>query len=140
VELDGKVIGINSVKYVGYGIEGMSFSIPVNTVQYVLNQFEKYGKVRRPFLGADLMEGVAAKYGLPSDEGLTISKVKEESPAEKAGIKPDDILISVNKVKITTKIDYNEEMKKYLPGNTAEFLLNRDGKEIKVKITFGETV
>lgn len=139
VDMSGKVIGINSAKYVGYGVEGLSFSIPVDTVKYVMGHFEKYGKVRRPYLGVVFMEGVAARYGLPSSEGLTISEVKENSPAAKAGLSVDDVLLSVNGVNITTKIDYNEEMKKYLPGDRVEMIVNRNGKEIKIKVTYNES-
>lgn len=138
VDLQGHVIGINTVKYVGFGVEGMSFSIPIDTVKYVLDHFEKYGKVRRPYLGVQFMEGVAARYGLPSGEGLTVSQVIKDSPAEKAGLKSDDIIRAVNGAEVTTKIDYNEEMKKYLPGSKAELAVERDGKALKIKVTFGE--
>lgn len=138
VDMSGRVIGINSVKYVGFGVEGLSFSIPADTVKYVLGQLEKYGKVKRPYTGVVFMEGVAARYGLPSTEGLTISEVKKDSPAEKAGLKQEDVLRSVNGVTMTTKIDFNEEMKKYLPGDTAVFELERDGKKVEIKVTFGE--
>lgn len=138
VNLKGEVIGINTIKYIGYGVEGLSFSIPIDTVKYVLSHFEKYGKVRRPFLGAVFIEGVAAKYGLPSNEGLTITNILEKSPADKAGLQEDDVLISINKVKIRTRIDYNEEMKKYLPGNKVTFEIEREGKDKTVKVTYGE--
>lgn len=138
VNLSGQVIGINTVKYVGYGVEGLSFSIPIDTVKYVLGQFEKFGKVRRPYLGVEFVEGVAARYGLPSNEGLTISDVEKDSPGEKCGLLVDDVLISVNGVEVTTIIDYNEEMKKYLPGNTVKLTVRRGGKEIVLKVVYGE--
>lgn len=138
VNLSGKVIGINTIKYVGYGVEGLSFSIPIDTVKYVLGQLEKYGRVKRPYLGVVFMEGVAARYGLPSTEGLTISEVKKDSPAEKAGLRQEDVLRSVGGTAVTTKIDYNEVIKKYLPGDTAVLQLDRDGKRIEVKVVFDD--
>jgi serine protease Do len=138
VDLSGRVIGINTVKYVGYGVEGLSFSIPVDTVKYVLDQFGKYGKVRRPYLGVEFLEGVAARYGLPSNEGLTISEIEKSSPAEKCGLLLDDVLMSVNGVEVTTIIDYNEEMKKYLPGSTVKLTVRRNDKEIELKAVYGE--
>lgn len=138
VDLSGRVIGINTVKYVGYGVEGLSFSIPVDTVKYVLDQFEKYGKVRRPYLGVEFVEGVAARYGLPSNEGLTISEIVKSSPAEKCGLQVDDVLVEVNDVEVTTIIDYNEEMKKYLPGSTVKLTIRRNDKEIALKAVYGE--
>lgn len=138
VDLEGRVIGINTVKYVGYGVEGLSFSIPVDTVRYVLDQFEKYGKVRRPYLGVEFVEGVAARYGLPSNEGLTISEVSRKSPAEKYGLQVDDVLIGVNGVPVTTIIDYNEEMKKYLPGDTVKLTVKRENRELVLKVVYSE--
>jgi len=138
VNMEGKLIGINSAKYVGYGVEGLSFSIPVDTVKYVLSHFEKYGRVKRPFLGAEFTEGIAARYGLPSNEGLAIIEVKESSPAEKAGLMVDDAVKAVNGVSVPTKIDYNEEMKKYLPGDTVRFTVERKGKTFEVGVTFTE--
>ena len=138
VNMQGKVIGINSVKYTGFGVEGLNFSIPIDTVKYVISQFEKYGKVRRPYLGASFTEGIAARYGLPTDEGLTVTDIDKDSPAEKAKLQVDDIVISVNGVKINTIIDYNEEMKKYLPGDSVELTLKREDNYLKFKVTFGE--
>ncbi|MCX7922920.1 MAG: trypsin-like peptidase domain-containing protein [Clostridia bacterium] len=140
VNLKGEVIGINSVKFIGFGVEGLSFSIPADTVKYVIGHFEKYGKVRRPYLGAEFSEGVAAKYGLPSgNNGLTITNVEEGSPAENAGLIVDDILLAVNNVKLNTKVDFNEEMKKYLPGNTCELTVERNDTVFKIKVKFGES-
>ena len=138
VNMKGEVIGINTVKYVGFGVEGLSFSIPVDTVDYVMSHFEKYSRVRRPYLGATFIEGVAARYGLPSNEGLTIVDIEEGSPAEKAGLIVDDVIETVNGVKITTKVDYNEEMKKYLPGDTVELGILRGKKKLSLKVTYTE--
>lgn len=138
VNMKGEVIGINTIKYIGFGVEGLSFSIPVDTVKYVISHFEKYGRVKRPYLGATFMEGVAARYGLPSSEGLTITEVEEGSPAEKAGLRIDDVVRAVDDVPVTTKIDYNEVMKKYLPGDTVVFAVERNDSIIKVKITYNE--
>ena len=110
----------------------------MDTVKYVLDQFEKYGKVRRPYLGVEFVEGVAARYGLPSNEGLTISEIIKSSPAEKCGLQVDDVLIGVNCVEVTTIIDYNEEMKKYMPGSTVKLIVRRIDKEIELKVVYSE--
>jgi serine protease Do len=138
VDLSGRIIGINTSKYAGYGVEGLSFSIPVDTVSYVLDQFEKYGKVKRPYLGVVFVEGVAARYGLPSSEGLTITDIVKNSPAEKYGLEINDVLMEVNGAEVTTIIDYNEELKKYLPGSSATLTVRRNGREISLKAVFGE--
>lgn len=138
VNMKGEVIGINSVKYVGYGVEGLSFSIPVDTVQFVISHFEKYGKVKRPYLGAGFSESLAAKYGLPTSEGLTIASITSDSPAEAAGLQEDDKLIDVDGIPVHTKVDYNELMKSYLPGDSVKLNIQRKGRGMLVKVTFSE--
>lgn len=138
VNMKGEVIGINSIKYAGFGVEGLSFSIPIDTVLYVLSHFEKYGMVKRPYLGVVFSEGVAARYGLPSHEGLTITEVEKDSPAETAGLTIDDEVTAVNGEKFATKLEYNEIIKKYLPGSRVELTIRRNGASIKLKVVYGE--
>lgn len=139
VNMKGQVIGINSVKLVGFGVEGLNFSIPVDTVRYAIRHFEKFGKIKRPYLGAVFSESITSKYGLPSSvEGLTVRNIEEGSPAELCDIRADDKLVAVNGVKVNSVIDYNEEMKKYLPGDKAAFKLLRDNKQLTVNVVFGE--
>lgn len=139
VNMKGQVIGINSVKLVGFGVEGLNFSIPVDTVQYAIGHFERFGKIKRPYLGIVFSESIAAQYGLPSAvEGLTVREIKDGSPAAGYDIQPDDKLVTVNGVKVNSIIDYNEEMKKYLPGDKAALKLFRDGRQVVVNVVFGE--
>lgn len=139
VNMKGKVIGINSIKYSGTGIEGMSFSIPVDTVKYAISQFEKYGEIKRPYLGVTFIEGIAARYGLPSNEGITITDIKKDSPASKYRLQTDDIITGINEKSITTLVDFNEAMKNYLPGDSAILMIKRNDKVVKIKIVFGST-
>ncbi len=139
VNMKGQVIGINSVKLVGFGVEGLNFSIPVDTVRYAISHFEKFGKIKRPFLGIVFSESITSQYGLPSSvEGLTVRDIEQGSTAERYDIQVDDKLVAVNGVKVNSIIDYNEEMKKYLPGDKAAFKLIRDNKQLTVNVVFGE--
>ncbi len=139
VNMLGQVIGINSVKLIGFGVEGLNFSIPVDTVKYAISHFEKFGRIKRPYMGIVFSESITSQYGLPSAvEGLTIRDILPNSPAEQYDIQIDDKLLSVNDVKVNSIIDYNEEMKKYLPGDKAKFKLVRDGKQLNVNVVFGE--
>lgn len=136
VNLKGNVIGINSNKFSGVGVEGLGFSIPVNTINYVLEQFDKYGRVRRAYLGADFEEDWAARVGLPSNNGLSIKDIDKISPAKEKGLKAGDILLAVNSDKVNTEVDFNEVMKKYFPGDSITLKIKRDGiiESINVKL------
>lgn len=138
VNLNGEVVGINSNKYIGEGIEGMGFSIPVNTIEYVLGQFYKYGKVVRPFLGVKFEEDWISKVGLPSNNGITINSLEAKSPASIFGLKVNDILLSINDIKINSIVDYNEETKKYEPNSKVIFKIKRNGIIQNLTVTFGE--
>lgn len=138
VNLKGEVIGINSTKFAGSGIEGLGFSIPIGTIEYVLSHFEKYGKVKRPKLGADFEEDWAAKVGLPSNSGLKVTNVKERSAANKSGLLVDDVILSVNGNNVNTLIDYNEVMKKFIPGDKTYFKVRRDGVITNINVVLEE--
>ncbi len=136
INLKGQVIGINSSKFEGVGVEGLGFSIPLNTIKYVLEQFEKSGKVKRPYLGADFEEDWAARVGLPTNSGLRINGFDKGSPAQNQGLKVDDIVLAVNDDKINTIVDFNEAMKKFSPGDNAVLKIKREGviQSLSVKL------
>lgn len=133
VNMKGEVIGINSSKFAGSGIEGLGFSIPVDTINYVLSHFTKYGKVRRPSLGIEFEEDWAATVGLPSLNGLTVTGVEQGSKlAEK------DILFAINDLPVNSSVDLNEAMKKYFPGDTVQVKIKRNGTIQYINMKLGE--
>lgn len=129
VNLKGEVVGINSSKFAAEGIEGMGFSIPVSTINYVLKHFESSGRVIRPKLGANFEEDWAARVGLPTNSGLSIIGIGKNSAAEKSGLQVGDVLISINNNNVNTLVDYNEEMKKYIPTSKISLKIKREGNE-----------
>ncbi|WP_248924720.1 S1C family serine protease [Paenibacillus hamazuiensis] len=138
VNMKGQVVGINTLKYVSVGVDGLGFAIPVNTVQYVLDQFFKYGKVKRPYLGLELEESWESVVGLPSGDGLKVSYVQPDSPAAKAEIKKGDILLSVGNAAVSNLVDYNETLKNYLPGQSAALKLQTASGIVQRDVTFEE--
>ncbi len=139
VNMKGEVIGINSVKLVGFGVEGLNFSIPIDTVKYAIKHFENFGKIQRPYLGISFTDSITSQYGLPStSEGITVKDIEEGSPAEEYDIEVDDKIVSINGTSVNSVIDYNEEMLKYLPGNKATFKIIRDKKQLYINVIFGE--
>ena len=95
----GELIGINSAKIAVSGVEGIGFAIPINAAQPILKALMENGKVSRPYLGAGLLDQQsAARYGyqLPVGKGRLVGSLVAGGPAQKAGIQPGDILLSVS--------------------------------------------
>ncbi|XOI99611.1 S1C family serine protease [Paenibacillus polymyxa] len=126
VNLKGEVVGINSMKFSAVGVESLGFSIPVDTVQYIIDQFFKYDKIKRASLGLQLEESWSAIVGLPTDDPLTITGVLSPE-AKKAKIKEGDVLYSVAGTRVSSVVDINELLKKYLPGQKVKLLMQSDG-------------
>ncbi|MCD1258709.1 trypsin-like peptidase domain-containing protein [Paenibacillus athensensis] len=136
LNLRGEVIGINSLKFAAVGVESLGFSIPSDTVMYVMDQFMKYGKVKRPYLGFTVEESWAALVGLPTDDPLKISYVNDKAAA--AGIHKGDVLYSIDDVNVKTLVDLNERLKAYLPGDKVKLMLQSDGDLVQKEITLTE--
>jgi len=139
VNLKGEVVGINSMKFVDVDIDSMGFAIPADTVQYVLNHFYKYGKVKRPSLGVDLEESWSAVVGLPTDEPMTVIAVSSAN-ATKAGISVGDQLYAINGKQISTEVELTEALKAYLPGQTVSLTLLSDGDLVTRKLVLSESL
>ena len=127
INMNGELVGITSS---GYSGTNTNFAVPVDTVKYVLNQFELYGKVRHISFGAEFQEDWLAELGGPSEAGLTIKGLEKSSPLAKASFKNGDVLVSVDDVAINSIVELNELMKNYLPGDTVKVGVKTNG-EIK---------
>lgn len=127
INMNGELVGITSS---GYSGTNTNFAVPVDTVKYVLNQFELYGKIRHISFGAEFQEDWLAELGVPSEAGLTIKGLEKSSPLAKASFKNGDVLVSVDDVAINSIVELNELMKNYLPGDTVKVGVKTNG-EIK---------
>lgn len=140
VNMEGKVVGINTVKISVSGVEGLGFAIPINNAKPVVDQLIKHGYVKgRPFIGIsgrEITEAMADYYNLPV--GIFIANVERGSGAAKAGIRTEDIMISLAGKKIKTMLDLNEVKKTYKPGDTVNTVVIRRKKKINLKLTFSE--
>ncbi|MGW8958200.1 S1C family serine protease [Paenibacillus sp. NPDC055715] len=137
VNLKGEVIGINTMKFSAVGIENMGFSIPSDTVKYVIAQFFKYGEVRRASLGLGLEESWSAIVGLPTEDPLKVTKITSVS-AVLAKIKEGDELYSINGKRVASVIDVNEMLKSYQPGQTVSLLMQTDGDIVQRKLVLSQ--
>lgn len=127
VNSEGKLIGINSVKIVKDGYEGMGFALPVNDVVDICNDIIKDGNTNAAYLGLEFNTSYTPEYleayGYPV--GLVISSVAQGSPAETAGFETEDILTSFGGAKIESTTDLINEKAKYKSGDTVVITVYR---------------
>lgn len=139
VNADGKVIGINTLKLSGTGVEGIGFAIPINSTIPVYNELKTNGKIARPFIGItgiDIDEEKAKQYNLV--EGIYIKSIDNFSAAEKAGLKIGDVIIEANGNKIKTMEELNNIKNTLKIGDKMTLKVNRDGKEKEITLTLQE--
>lgn len=139
VNSEGKVIGINTLKLSGTGIEGMGFAIPINSTTDITSQLIQYSKVKRPYIGItgiDLNEETAKTYNLVT--GVYVKSVEDFSSGEKAGIKAGDVIIEADGTKISSMDDLNKIKNSHKIGDEMKIKVNRNGKEKDLTITLGE--
>ena len=143
INMNGELIGITTMKLQGNSTEGISFAIPINEVTTIVEQLKASGKVNRPFVGISGKDvGALTSYqksymgiSLDQTEGLLVTKVAEECPAEKAGVHVNDILIRFD----GSPVDSYKTFRKLLYGKTigdpAELVVLRNNQEVKLSVT-----
>ena len=139
VNSEGKVIGINTLKIQGEGVEGLGFAIPINSTTDITSQLIEYSKVKRPYMGItgmDLDEETAKKYNLVV--GVYVKSIEDFSSAEKAGLKPGDVIIEADGTKVTTMDDLNKIKNSHKIGDEMKLKVNREGQERELTVTLGE--
>ncbi|HEY4646234.1 MAG TPA: DegQ family serine endoprotease [Steroidobacteraceae bacterium] len=143
VNLRGELVGINSaiLSRTGGNI-GIGFAIPVNMVKSVMNQLIEYGEVKRGLLGVNiytLTPDLVQAAGAPADiQGALVSQVAEGSSADKAGIKVNDIITSVNGQLVKGAPELRNAIGLLRIGDKVEIGLVREGKPRKVTAAIGE--
>ena len=139
VNSEGQVIGINTLKLQGDGIEGMGFAIPINSTEDITSQLIQYSKVKRPYIGItgmDLDEETAKANNLV--EGIYVKAIDDFSAAEKAGLKIGDVIIQADGKDIKTMDELNEIKNSHQIGDEMTVKVNRNGEERDLTITLGE--
>ena len=139
VNSKGQVIGVNTLKLSGTSVEGIGFAIPINATKDIYNQLIQYSKVKRPYVGIsgiDLDKETAERNNLVI--GVYVKTVDDFSAAEKAGMKPGDVIIEAEGKKITKMDELNEIKNKKQIGDTLKLKIYRDGKEKDITVTLQE--
>mgnify|MGYP004613245165 CR=1 FL=1 len=141
VNSEGKVIGINTLKLSGSGVEGIGFAIPINSTLDVISQLKDHSKVLRPYIGItglDLDNDTVKRYSLAT-LGVYVRSVQNFSPAEKAGLQAGDIIIKADGTDIKTMDELTEIKNKHQIGDTMTLKINRNGEEKDITLTLAET-
>lgn len=137
VNAEGKVIGVNTLKLSGTGVEGIGFAIPINSTLDVTDDLINHQKVLRPYIGLttiDLTEDVAKANNLVV--GVYVKSVDDFSAGEKAGIKPGDVIIKADGKEVKTNAELNEIRDTHKIGDEMTITVNRSGteKELTIKL------
>lgn len=139
VDIQGKLIGVNSAKLASDGYEGMGFAIPVNDVVSICDRIINKQGQPKPYLGIELSSYYTAEIlqqmGYPA--GVVVTEVAENSPADEAGIERGDIITEFNGVAVSGVTQYNSEKDKYSPGEAINLTIYRQGKSYTAKLTLG---
>ncbi len=145
VNLRGQVIGINSALASGTGyFSGYGFAIPISLARKVMEDFIKYGHVRRAVLGvsiSDVDQGAAATAGLKNDiHGATVIAFTNDngpSPAEKAGLQQGDVIVTVDGQYVRDVASLQRMIRNYEPGQTVDLGVMRYGKKLSIPVKLG---
>lgn len=139
VNSNGEVVGINTLKLAGNGIEGIGFAIPISSTTSVIDQLIEYKSVKRPYIGiagSEVDSATAKRYNLP--EGVYVENVEENSPAAKAGIIQSDIITKIEGNEVKNVNELNKVKYNYNIGDTITLTLVRNGQEMNVQVTLVE--
>jgi Do/DeqQ family serine protease len=141
VDTNGHLVGINTAIYSRTGGSlGIGFAIPISLARNVMEQIIQTGSVTRGWIGVEVQEitaELARSFNLPATEGALIAGVMRDSPADKAGIRPGDILVAVNGRQVADPQTMLESIAALTPGQAAKFRLLRAGKDYEVDVTIG---
>jgi serine protease Do len=136
VNIDGEVIGINAM-IIQPG-QGIGFAIPINLAKTIMVELIKTGKIIRPWVGIglqDITSELMKFFNLKEKAGALISQVYSGSPAEKADLRPGDVVIEVDGVKVTNSQDVVREVLKKQVGQKVNFVIFREGKRTEFSLT-----
>lgn len=139
----GEVIGINTaISSPTGGNVGIGFAIPINTAKFVMEQLLKHGKVVRGWLGVELQEVSdlpdPSALGLKEPRGAVIVRVLPNSPAERAGLQSQDVIVEFNGIPVRSIAHLQSLVGRTPPGTTVPIKIVRGGKEMVINVTVGE--
>jgi serine protease DegQ len=142
VDVAGNLVGINSMIYSeSGGSQGIGFAIPASLARNVMEQIIESGAVRRGFFGilsTNIDAESARALGLTDGPGPLVRRVSAGSPADRAGLKPGDLLVSINGKAVQDTLAVNRVILDLKPGETVPVVVKRGSERITLSVTVGE--
>jgi serine protease Do len=143
VDAEGRLVGINTaiIANDNGGNQGIGFAVPIDMARHVMERLISGQKVTRGYLGVlpqDLTPGLADQFNLPNQSGALVGDVVAATPAEKAGIKSGDVIISFDGKDVTDANSLRLLVSQTEPGSNAEVKFIRNGSERIATVTIGE--
>ena len=142
LNIHGEVVGINSAlsSRTG-GYMGIGFAIPINMAKSIESQLQEFGKVTRGWLGVgiqDIDEQLAQSFNLPDSNGILVTEVHPDTPAEKGGIKEGDVIVKLDNEAVADVAELRNGIAMTSPGTDLAIEIFRDGTSQTIKVTIGE--
>ena len=141
VDSRGRVIGINTAVLAGAGASGLGFAVPINLANDVVRQVLTTGRITRAFIGigyGELDEEIARQFGLPVKEGIIVGRVEPGSPAARAGIRVQDIIVRANDTPVTGGGDLRRVLRSMAPGAILRVEVVRSSGRQSISLRLGE--
>lgn len=148
VNLQGEVVGINTLKLVEDQIEGMGFSIPIEMATAVLERLEKGEKIQRPLLGVNIIDASNTyslyRYNIYLDKtyknGVVIASLENNSTAYNSGLEYKDVILKIDDISIKDTLHFKYILYKYSIGDTIKITYERNGVEKTMNITLNNAI
>jgi serine protease DegQ len=141
VDGNGRLVGINTAIYSETGSSaGIGFAIPVKMAKAVMQQLIETGRVERGWLGveiADLTPEFATRFNLAADAGAVVMRVVRGGPGEAGGLRPGDLVVSVDGKRTPDTVAVINATTEARPGQTAQVAVRRGSKDLTLAITIG---
>ncbi len=142
IDANGNLVGVNAAIYSqSGGSMGIGFAIPISLARTVMDEIIRSGSVTRGWVGVEVQEvtpELAEAFRLPSTQGALIAGVMRGSPADKAGIKPGDLLVAIDGKPVKNAMSMLGLIASLAPGQNAKFALRRGGHDVDLPISIGK--